>query len=105
MFEQENVLSANACIACTVRSTHRKNLHAKPLQAALGGPIGHDAGQPTPNIRGYRDEETAYLWTSYLAQILTNQGWIPIAESMQRDRVVEFAERLARAADVKILND
>jgi hypothetical protein len=55
--------------------------------------------------RLHRDEETAFLWTSYLAQILTNQGWIPIAESMQRDRVVEFAERLARAADVKILND
>src|SRR5687767_14606632 len=32
----ENVLAADACIACTSRSTLRKNLQAKQLQAALG---------------------------------------------------------------------
>jgi hypothetical protein len=51
-----------------------------------------------------RKQETPDLWTSYQAQILTSQGWIPIAESMQRARALEFAERLAHVAGVRILN-
>ena len=50
-----------------------------------------------------RDPDTAYLWTSHQAQILTSQGWIAIAESMQRDKVLDFAERLARFARVRNL--
>jgi hypothetical protein len=51
-----------------------------------------------------RDQDAANLWTCHQVQILTTQGWIPIAESMQRGRALEFGERLARVAGVKILN-
>lgn len=51
-----------------------------------------------------RDQEAANLWTCHQTQILTNQGWIPIAESMQRDKAIEFGERLARVGGVKTLN-
>lgn len=55
--------------------------------------------------RTERDQDATYLWTCHQAQILTNQGWMPIAESMQRERVLEFAERRARVAAVNTLND
>lgn len=51
-----------------------------------------------------RDQDAANLWPCHQAQILTTQGWIAIAESMQRGRALEFGERLARVAGVKILN-
>jgi hypothetical protein len=51
-----------------------------------------------------RDQETANLWTCHQTQILTTRGWLPIAESMQRGRALEFGERLARVVGVKILN-
>lgn len=50
-----------------------------------------------------RDQDAANLWTCYQAQILTTQGWIPIAESMHGRRALEFGERLARVVGVKIL--
>lgn len=50
------------------------------------------------------DQETAYRWTSYQAQILTGGGWMPIAESTLRGAAVEFAARLARAAGVSIMD-
>lgn len=49
-----------------------------------------------------RDEGTPYLWTAYQTQILTDNGWIAVAESMRRDRALEFAGRLARAAGVAL---
>jgi hypothetical protein len=49
-----------------------------------------------------RDQEAPHLWTCYQVQILTTQGWIPIAESMQHGKVLEFAEALARVVGARI---
>lgn len=47
-------------------------------------------------------DEGPSQWTIHQAQILTDRGWIALAESMERRRAREFAERLARAAGVGI---
>jgi hypothetical protein len=47
-------------------------------------------------------DEGSSQWTIHQAQILTDKGWISLAESMERRCALEFAERLARAADVGI---
>ena len=47
-------------------------------------------------------DEGSSQWTIHQAQILTDRGWISLAESLERRCALEFAERLARAADVGI---
>jgi hypothetical protein len=47
-------------------------------------------------------DEGPSQWTIHQAQILTDRGWIALAESMERRYALEFAERLARAAGVGI---
>lgn len=50
-----------------------------------------------------RDQDSSTLWTCYQAQIRTAQGWMPIAESVQDARALQFGERLARVSGVEIL--
>lgn len=51
-------------------------------------------------VEGYPERDGESLWTCYHAEIRTADGWIALAESLNRERAGAFTARMAAAAGV-----